>query len=105
MERRWTTWDRSSSRCLCFLMRDRLADSLLETIRLCLRSSMLVSICCCCEWWMKAADPKSDLPYHRHCGGVRPRHRHGPPSPLASATATPLQPPPLSTNAPPTTRT
>lgn len=41
------TCDQSSSRCLCFLIRDLLADSLFEIILLCFRSLIiLLSVCC-----------------------------------------------------------
>lgn len=43
--RRRTTWDQSSSRCLCFRILDLRADSLLEIILRCFLSSMILSCC------------------------------------------------------------
>lgn len=43
------TWDHSSSRCLCFLILDLLADSRLDIIRLCLLSSMMFTCCASSE--------------------------------------------------------
>ena len=45
------TWDQSSSRCLCFLILDLLADSLFESILLCFLSSTMMMLWWWWCWW------------------------------------------------------